>query len=127
MSVFLIRFNSLDRRPDIVRQSGITDSDPGVARAGVVEPAHPPLVAAEERETRLQVVGDVAIEAPLAAEGAGVFRGGDFDSWDLEVRGGALGPVRLRVLIEDYRTNGQLVRVRAWPRWPMPFILPCCA
>ena len=67
----------------------------------------------------------LAIEAPLAAEGAGVFRSGDFDSWDLEVRGGALGPVRLRVLIEDYRTSGQLVRVRAWPRWPMPSLLLC--
>jgi hypothetical protein len=69
----------------------------------------------------------LAIEAPLTAEGAGVFRGGDFDSWDLEIRGGALGAVRLRVLIEEHGPKGQCVRVRVWPRWPLPALLLCVA
>jgi hypothetical protein len=56
-----------------------------------------------------------AIEAPLQEAGASVFRGGDFDTWDLEVRGGILGSIRLRVLIEEHGNGKQQVCVRAWP------------
>ncbi len=65
-----------------------------------------------------------SVEAPLAAAGTGVFRGGDYDRWDLEVRGGVLGAVRLRILVEE---QNQLVRVRAWPRWPFASLAICAA
>jgi hypothetical protein len=60
-----------------------------------------------------------SVETPLRAAGASVFRGGNFDGWDLEVRGGVLGTVRMRMLIEEHGAGKQLVRVRAWPRWPI--------
>jgi O-antigen biosynthesis protein len=56
-----------------------------------------------------------SIEAPLEEAGASIFRGGDFDAWDLEVRGGVLGSIRLRILIEEHGAGKQLVCVRAWP------------
>lgn len=59
----------------------------------------------------------MSIETPLTEAGASVFRGGDFDRWDLEIRGGVLGTVRARVLVEEHGAGKQLVRVRAWPRW----------
>jgi len=43
-------------------------------------------------------------------------RGGDFDRWDLEVRGGALGAVRLCMAVEDHGSGTQLFRFRSWPR-----------
>lgn len=42
-------------------------------------------------------------------------RGGDWDRWDLEVAGGALGGARLIVAIEDHGAGNQLVRARWWP------------
>ena len=69
----------------------------------------------------------LSLEAPLEAEGASVFRGGDFDSWDMEVRGGVLGAVRMRMLIEEHGQNRQLIRFRIWPRWPLPSIIVCAA
>ena len=65
----------------------------------------------------------LSLENPLEAEGAGVFRGGDFDSWDLEVRGGVLGSTRLRLLAEEHGANRQFVRIRAWPQCPAATIL----
>jgi hypothetical protein len=56
------------------------------------------------------------LEARLAARGAAVIRGGDFDRWDLEVRGGLLGAARVRVALEEHGSGRQLVRVRLWPR-----------
>jgi GT2 family glycosyltransferase len=57
-----------------------------------------------------------AIEAALRAGGATVLRGGSYDSWDLEVRGGALGSARVRALIEEHGGGRQLVRLRCYPR-----------
>jgi GT2 family glycosyltransferase len=65
----------------------------------------------------------LSLENPLEAEGAGVFRGGDFDSWDLEVRGGVLGSTRLRLLAEEHGANRQFIRIRAWPQCPAATIL----
>src|SRR5207248_3613885 len=64
-------------------------------------------------EERLQ-----AIEAALRARGARVHRGGDYDRWDLEVRGGLLGAARTRLAIEEHGAGTQLVRFRSWSRWP---------
>jgi O-antigen biosynthesis protein len=62
-------------------------------------------------EKRLQ-----AIEAALRADGATVLRGGDYDRWDLEVRGGMWGAVRILMAIEEHGAGRQLVRFRSWPR-----------
>jgi GT2 family glycosyltransferase len=62
-------------------------------------------------ETRLQVV-----ERAIRAEGAVAPRGGDYDRWDLEVRGGLLGAARVLMAIEEHGAGKQLIRFRVWPR-----------
>ena len=57
-----------------------------------------------------------SIESALRTDGACVFRGGDFDRWDLEVRGSMLGAARLRTAVEEHGLGRQLVRFRIWPR-----------
>jgi O-antigen biosynthesis protein len=59
-----------------------------------------------------------SIEATLRGYGVAVHRGGDYDRWDLEVRGGMLGVVRLLMANEEYPAGKQLLRFRIWPRWP---------
>jgi len=61
-------------------------------------------------EQRLQ-----ALESALRETGTVVVRGGDFDAWDLEVRGGMLGNARAALVIEEHGGNRQLVRLRVWP------------
>ncbi len=56
-----------------------------------------------------------ALEKSLRENGAVTTRGGDYDSWDLNVRSGALGSGRLLMLIEEHGAGKQLVRFRAWP------------
>jgi hypothetical protein len=56
-----------------------------------------------------------ALEQSLRENGAVVARGGDYDSWDLNVRSGALGSARSVMLIEEHGAGRQLVRFRAWP------------
>lgn len=71
-----------------------------------------------------------SIEAPMHTAGATVLRGGSFDRWDLEIRDGALGSIRTRMVIEEHGAGRQLVRVRLWPRWLPPgflIILVCTA
>jgi hypothetical protein len=48
---------------------------------------------------------------------APVLRGGEFDTWDLEVRGGIFGSVRTLMAIEEHGAGRQLVRFRAWPKF----------
>jgi membrane protein implicated in regulation of membrane protease activity len=57
-----------------------------------------------------------ALEQVLRAAGAYVRRGGDFDRWDLEIRGGALSGARLLMAVEEHRGGRQYVRLRCWPR-----------
>ena len=45
-----------------------------------------------------------------------VARGGNYDAWDLEVRGGALGRVRICLAVEDHKECAQMVRYRMWPK-----------
>jgi hypothetical protein len=45
-----------------------------------------------------------------------VRRGGDFDRWDLEVRGGLFGSARLLAAVEEHGQGQQMVRARTWPR-----------
>jgi hypothetical protein len=56
-----------------------------------------------------------SLEADLLALGAYVRRGGDYDRWDLEVRGGLFGRARLLMAIEEHGAGKQLVRFRSWP------------
>lgn len=58
-----------------------------------------------------------AIEKSLRREGVAVLRGGNFDRWDLEVRGGMLGSARLIMGIEEFGGGKQLVRCRIWPHF----------
>ena len=62
-------------------------------------------------EERLQ-----ALEAALRAQGALPLRGGDYDPWDLEVRGGLLGSARMFAAVEYHGDGRQLLRIRSWPR-----------
>ena len=43
-------------------------------------------------------------------------RGGAFDRWDLEIRGGVFGAVRTRMAVEEHGGGRQLIRFRAWPK-----------
>ena len=52
----------------------------------------------------------------LRAAGGVVFSGGDFERWDLHVRGGMLGSMRMRMAVEEHGAGRQLLRIRSWPR-----------
>jgi GT2 family glycosyltransferase len=55
------------------------------------------------------------VEKLFQTYGAVVIRGGDFDCWDLEVRAGALGRVRLLLGIEEHGSGKQMLLFRHWP------------
>jgi hypothetical protein len=62
-------------------------------------------------------------EGALRGAGAAVRRGGEFDGWDLEVRGGLLGTARLTMAIEEHGAGRQNVRLRIRPvARPMPIL-----
>jgi GT2 family glycosyltransferase len=56
------------------------------------------------------------IEAALRSGGARVLSGGEYDQWDIEVRGGLLGAARMLMAVEDHGAGAQYVRVRMWPK-----------
>jgi glycosyltransferase involved in cell wall biosynthesis len=56
------------------------------------------------------------IEEALRQAGTVVRRGGDFDRWDLEARGGLFGSARLLVGVEEHGQGQQMVRAQVWPR-----------
>jgi len=56
------------------------------------------------------------VESALKKLGVVVRRGGDFDSWDLEIRSGLLGSARLRMVAEEHGQGRQLVRWRVSPK-----------
>ncbi|NUQ10859.1 MAG: glycosyltransferase [Gemmatimonadaceae bacterium] len=60
-----------------------------------------------------------AIESALRNHRATTVRGGDFDSWDLEIRGGVLGGARLRLATEEHGAGRQLIRLRVLPRFSL--------
>ena len=64
-----------------------------------------------------------ALADALRAEGSVVRSGGDWDSWDLQLRGGLLGGARLRMAIEEHGSGRQLLRVRSWPHAPWAAVL----
>jgi GT2 family glycosyltransferase len=72
----------------------------------------------QSSEERLQ-----HIEATLKADGAIILRGGNYDRWDLEVRGGLFGNVRMRMAVEEHGAGKQLVRIRSWPTFSLPWLV----
>jgi len=56
------------------------------------------------------------LEDGLRKQGAVVWHGSDFDTWDLELRGGFFGFVRILTVIEEHGSGKQLIRFRCWPR-----------
>ena len=59
------------------------------------------------------------IEAALRETGAIVTHGGNWDQWDLSVRGGLLGHVNVLVAVEEHGAGKQLVRLRGRTEIPM--------
>jgi GT2 family glycosyltransferase len=64
-------------------------------------------------EDRVRALADA-----LRADGSVIRSGGDWDRWDLAVRGGMLGGARLRIGIEEHGSGRQVIRVRSWPHAP---------
>jgi GT2 family glycosyltransferase len=56
-----------------------------------------------------------SIEALLKEQRVPMRRGGAYDDWDLEIRGGFFACVRTRLGIEEYPRGRQYLRFRAWP------------
>ena len=57
------------------------------------------------------------VETALRRSGGVVICGGDFERWDLHVRGGMLGSMRMRMAVEEHGAGRQLMRFRSWPRF----------
>jgi GT2 family glycosyltransferase len=55
------------------------------------------------------------IRHSLRQDGSVVISGGDWDRWDLKVRGGSLGVAKLLVATEEHGGGRQLIRVAWWP------------
>jgi glycosyltransferase involved in cell wall biosynthesis len=56
-----------------------------------------------------------AVEDAIRARGIAVRRSDTFDRWDLEIRQGSLGIVRLLMAVEENPGRTQVIRVRWWP------------
>jgi hypothetical protein len=56
-----------------------------------------------------------ALEERVKEDGGVTLRGGDYDRWDLAVRGGLLGNARLLMTVEEHGGGKQLARFRTWP------------
>ena len=56
-----------------------------------------------------------SIETLLRKSNCFVVRGGAFDRWDLEVRGGMFGGSRLFLLVEEHGNGKQFLRMKVWP------------
>ncbi len=57
-----------------------------------------------------------ALQDGLAARGGFVRSGGPFDRWDLDLRAGPLGGVKIRTAVEEHGSGRQLMRAKIWPR-----------
>jgi hypothetical protein len=66
------------------------------------------------------------LEARIAEMQIAAVRGGEYDAWDLEVRGGLLAGVRIRAAVEEHGAGRQLLRFRVRPR-PLPVTLAVLA
>jgi glycosyltransferase involved in cell wall biosynthesis len=62
-------------------------------------------------ESRLE-----SLEKTFKENGVVLRRGGNFDRWDLEVRGGLFGRIRFRMVLEEHGSGRQMIRLGSWPR-----------
>jgi GT2 family glycosyltransferase len=60
----------------------------------------------------------------LSESGVAVTAGGDYDAWDLEVRGGLFATARLLMAVEEHGAGRQMLRFRVWPKWSRFALLP---
>ena len=88
----------------------------GTARWGSPWPQNVALWRPRGR-TAAEHLGDIS--QTLREAGAAVRPGGDFDRWDLEVRLGGLGVVRVLMATEEHGAGRQLLRFRIQP-WVPP-------
>jgi hypothetical protein len=51
------------------------------------------------------------LERAVREQGPIVRRGGDYDNWDLEIRGGPFGSLRARIVIEEHGAGKQMIRL----------------
>lgn len=93
--------------------------------AGLLSPPlslmHSHAIWSEEWQSLEARIGE--IEKLLLRKRAIAIRGGDFDRWDLEVRGGLLGSARALAMQEEHGAGKQLLRLRIWPQIPPRAIL----
>jgi hypothetical protein len=67
-----------------------------------------------------------AVERGLSAQSAVVTRGGDFDPWDLEIRGGLLSGLHTHLAVEEHGGGKQLLRLRIRPNFSATGVgIPC--
>jgi len=57
-----------------------------------------------------------SLETVLRKDKLMVCRGGEYDRWDLEIRDGTLGAVRILTAVEEHGAGRQLMRFRVWAR-----------
>jgi membrane protein implicated in regulation of membrane protease activity len=57
-----------------------------------------------------------ALQDAFAASGGLVRSGGPFDRWDLELRAGPLGGVKIRTAVEEHGGGKQMLKAKIWPR-----------
>ncbi|MGH7801473.1 MAG: glycosyltransferase [Thermodesulfobacteriota bacterium] len=64
------------------------------------------------------------LETLIRNQGGVVLLGGGYDKWDLEIRGGLFGSLRILCAVEDHGGGKQMIRLRSWPKIsPMGFVL----
>jgi hypothetical protein len=63
-----------------------------------------------------------AVEAAVRSSGAVAMHGGEYDRWDLEIRGGIFGAARLLMEFEDLLGEAQLVRASIRPCWSLGWL-----
>lgn len=68
------------------------------------------------QEWRSQIAWLESVEKGVRSLRAVIMRGGDFDGWDLELRGGLLGSVRMLMAVEEHGGGNQFIRIKSWPR-----------
>ncbi len=63
------------------------------------------------------------LQQSLTRHGVAHLPGRETSRWDLELRKGSLGVIRIRCVIEEHGRGRQLIRVRCWPRCFPPWLM----
>ena len=66
------------------------------------------------------------LQGALAESGATMTVGSCFDKWDIQVRGGLFGNVKVLMAVEEHGGGKQLYRFRIRPSVPAPVLAVCC-